>query len=124
MPLDVSTDAERSVRDSLVSANIRSVAELLDSHPEDLHVDILNRANAVGLAGILEASEKTTASVAKAVGDVVQKLASEGRLVSRDDFRVSALVSDFRKALTDALKGALPEETVGVEIDRAAGNLG
>ena len=120
IPLEPASETSRSVRDALAAAGIRTVAQLLDSHPEDIHVDVLERASAAGLAELLETSEKTAASLARAVGDMVQRFASEGRLVSREDMRSADVAPEFQKALGEALKGAVPSETVAAEVDAAA----
>jgi hypothetical protein len=114
------TDAARSVRDTLTEAGITSVATLLDAQPEDLHVDVLNRGNAAGLAELLDTSEKAVASTAKAVADTIQKFAADGRLVSRDNLQDPAIAAEFSDALASALKGAVPRETVGAAVDRVA----
>ncbi|HSB37013.1 MAG TPA: hypothetical protein VLH41_09045 [Thermoanaerobaculia bacterium] len=124
IPLEATSDAGRSVRDALAAAGIRSVAQLLDSHPEELHVDVLNRANAAGLAQLLEESEKSTVIVAKGVGDTVHKLSSEGRLVSREDLRAPELGGEFKKALLETLRGVVPPDGVAAEVDSSVGRAG
>jgi len=124
IPLEGASDAGRSVRDGLAAAGIGNVAQLIDSHPEELHVDVLNRANAAGLAELLEAGEKSTATVAKGVGDTVYRYSSEGRLSSREDLREPELATDFKKSLLEALRGAVPPDTVAAEVDAAVGEAG
>jgi hypothetical protein len=118
------TDAGRSVRDALTAAGITSVARLLDAHPEDLHVDVLNRGNAAGLAELLEVSEKSVAGVAKGVGDTLQKLAADGRIVSREDLGRPEVAAEASQTLSEALKGAVTPEVVASAVARTAGYLG
>jgi hypothetical protein len=117
------TDAGRLVRDALAGVGIASVAALLDAHPEDLHVDVLSRRNAEGLADLLEVSEKTVAATAKAVGNTVVKFSSARRLMSRDDLRQPDLAAEFSSTLTGALKEAVSPEYVAAAVGRAAGPL-
>ncbi len=116
-----SSDAGRTVRDALAAAGITSVAGLLDAHPEDLHVDVLNRANAAGLADLLDVSEKIVATTAKAVGDTVLRFATDGRLVSRDDLQRAQVASELADALATSLKHSVPRDTVAAIVSRSAG---
>jgi hypothetical protein len=114
------SDDARSVRDTLTTAGITSVANLLDAHPEDLHVDVLNRGNATGLAELLAESEKIVATTAKAVGDTIQQFAADGRVVSRDNLQAPAIATEFSDALANALKGAVDLETIAAAVSRAS----
>jgi hypothetical protein len=115
-----STDAALSVRDALVGAGITTVAGLLDAHPEDLHVDVLNRENAEGLAGLLDVSEKSVATTAKAVGDTLQRFNADGRIVSRDNLQRPETAAEFSEALTAALRGSVRPETVSAAVARVS----
>jgi hypothetical protein len=124
LPIDVETDAERALRETLTAADIPSIAALLDRDADRIHVDVLGRANAAGLARILAANEERASAVATRVGDTVLELASEGRLVSRDDLRPPALLKAFKKAITEGLQGALSAKIVSAEVDRAIADGG
>ena len=113
------TDAGRAVRDALTSAGITSVAGLLDAHPEDLHVDVLNRGNAAGLADLLDVSEKAVDATVKAVGDTVVAFAGRGRVVSRDDLRDPEVAGELAAALGGALRGTVTPEAVAAAVARA-----
>ena len=118
------TDAARSVRDALKTAGIASVAGLLNARPEDLHLDVLNRQNATGLADLLNVSEKSVASVTRAVGDTMTKFAADRRIASREDLAKPQIAADFARALGVALKGTVTAANLTAIVSRAAGNVG
>ena len=114
------TDAAKSVRDDLAATGITSIAGLLDTHPEDLHVDILSREKLTGLAELLNVTEKRVAVVTKAVGDTMVKFAADRRIASREDLGRPQIAATFAKALGTALKGAVPAATLTAIVDRVA----
>jgi hypothetical protein len=124
VPMDGTTPAGRAVRDVLVRANVRTVAELLESSPEHVHVDLLNRANAIGVAELFDQAEKVVPKVTRAVGDVVRQFASEAGLFSRDQLRDAALMAQFQRALVEALGEVLPEDQVEAAIRKTVEGAG
>src|SRR6202023_328891 len=105
------------------TAGITSVTGLLNARPEDLHLDVLNRQNAAGLADLLNVSEKRVASITKAVGDTMRKFAADGRIASRDDLAKPQIAGDFAKALSVALKGTVTAADLTAIVSRAVGNV-
>ncbi|MEO8681573.1 MAG: hypothetical protein ABI665_21180 [Vicinamibacterales bacterium] len=116
------SDAGRAARGALADLGITNVAALLVESPDSLLVDVLNGANAAGLADLLEVSEKAAAKTAKTVGDALVKLAGD-RLVSREDLRDPALADTFTSTVGDALKGAVSREAIATAVARAAGRV-
>jgi hypothetical protein len=124
LPIDVSNDAQRAVREKIASANIRSLAALLDRDPDRIHTDVLAGASTAALAAILALNEDQASSAIKLVGDTLNQMGSESRVVSRDDLRKPTALKAFKKAITTGLDGLLSAQEVSAEVDRALANGG
>ena len=96
------------------------MAGLLNTQPADLPVDVLNHRSAAGLADLVNVSEKRVASVTKAVADTMVKFSADRRIASPEDLAQPNIAADFAKALSTALKSAVPAATVTAAVARAA----
>jgi hypothetical protein len=117
------TDEGRSVRDTLAGSGLTSVAALLEADPEDLHTGVLRRAQAPGLADVLDTSERQVEATVKAVGDAISKLAAAGRVVSRDDLRRAEVAEALAEALKTPLGDTIAPEVMSAAIAGTAGSV-